>query len=142
MRGFLEMRRKSDDYWIWLFSEDIPTYEITGKYLFFCEDKDKLIEIARNEIENHEFHEAKVNENLLEGQTEYVLCLYYKDDSRKQELADRNKEEYGVKYRYWKSDEATLKGQYSKEFLNKLSKSDRRYFIKDKTAKTKTRKKT
>jgi len=136
------MRRKFDGYWIWLFSEDRPVYEITGKYLFFCEDKNKLVEIARNEIENHEFHEAKVNENLLEGQTEHVLCLYYKDDSRKHELADRNKEEYGVKYRYWKSDEATLKGQYSKEFLNKLTKSDRGYFANDKQAKIKTKKKT
>jgi hypothetical protein len=134
------MKRKFDGYWIWLFSEDRPVYEITGKYLFFCEDKDRLIEIARNEIENHEFHEAKVNENLLEGQTEHVLCLYYKDDSRKHELAERNKEEYGVKYRYWKSDEATLKGQYSKEFLEKLSKSDRQEFTKEEKAKIKAKK--
>jgi hypothetical protein len=134
------MRREFDGYWIWLFSKDRPDYEITGKYLFFCEDKDKLIELARNEMENHGFHEAKVNENLLEGQTEYVLCLYYKDDSRKHELAERNNQEYGVKYRYWKSDEATLKGQYSKEFLDKLSKSKRRYFTKDKLTKIKTKK--
>ena len=83
-----------------------------------------------------------MNENLLEGQTEHVLCLYYKDGSRKDELADRNKEKYGVKYRYWKSDEATLKGQYSKEFLDKLGKSDRRYFTKDKLTKIRTKKET
>jgi hypothetical protein len=94
--------------------------------------KDKLLEIATNEIENHGFHRAKVNMSVLKGQSEYVLCLYYKDDSRKYELAERNKQEYGVKYRYWKSDEATLRGRYSKEFLEKLSKSDRRYFTKDK----------
>jgi hypothetical protein len=69
---------------------------------------------------------------LLEGQTEHVLCLYYKDDSRKHELAERNKQEYGVKYRYWKSDEATLKGQYSQEFLSKLSKSEREQFTSEK----------
>lgn len=135
------MRREFDGYWIWLFSEEKPDYRITGKYLFFYEDKDKLIEIAQNEIENHGFHEAKVNENLLEGQTEYVLCLYYKDDSRKQELAERNKQDYVVKYRYWKSDEATLKGQYSKEFLEKLSQSEKAYFTKDKLVKTVTKKK-
>ncbi len=134
------MKVKFDGYWIWLFSEDRPDYEITGKCLFFCEDKNKLIGIATNEIENHGFHEAKVNENLLEGQTEHVLCLYYKDDSRKHELAERNKQEYGVKYRYWKSDEATLKGQYSKEFLNKLRKSDRQYFTKNKLIRTRTKK--
>jgi len=122
-------------YWIWLFSEEKPDYEITGKYLFFSSDRKKLIEIAKKEIEGHGFHEAKVNKNLLEGQTEHVLCLYYKDDSRKHELAQRNKQEYGVNYRYWKSDEATLRGQYSKEFLQKLSKSDRRYFTKAKLKK-------
>ena len=122
------MKQIFDGYWIWLFSEEKPDYEITGKYLFFSSDREKLIEIAKKEIEGHGFHEAKVNKNLLEGQTEHVLCLYYKDDSRKHELAQRNKQEYGVKYRYWKSDIATLRGQYSKEFLEKLSKSDRRYF--------------
>jgi len=136
------MKTKFDGYWIWLFSGEKPNYEITGKYLFFCEDKDKLIEIATNEIENHGFHEAKVNVNLLEGQTEHVLCLYYNDDSRKHELAERNKQEYGVKYRYWKSDLATLQGQYSKEFLDKLKKTDRRYFTKPKLKRLKTRKST
>jgi len=126
------MKVKFDGYWIWLLSEEKPSYAVTGKYLFFYEDKDKLIGIASNEIENHGFHRAKVNENLLEGQTEHVLCLYYKDDSRKQELAERNKQEYGVKYRYWKSDEATLKGQYSKEFLSKLPKSERKHFTREK----------
>ena len=128
-----------DGFWLRFISEEEPNYEITGKYLFFSPDKDKLIEIANNEIEKHGFHRAKVNMSLLKGQTEHVLCLYYKDDSRKYELAERNKREYGVKYRYWKSDEATLRGQYSKEFLEKLSKSDRRYLTKLKKA-TKDRK--
>ena len=105
------MRKVFDGYWIWLRSTEKLTYEITGKYLFFSDDKNKLIEIAINEIENHGFNHAKVNENLLEGQTEYVLCLYYKDDSRKNEIADRNQQEYKVKYRYWKSDSDTLKGK-------------------------------
>jgi len=129
------MKIKFDGYWIWLFSEEEPSYEITGKYLFFSEDKDRLIEIATNEIKNHGFHEAKVNESLLKGQTEHVLCLYYKDDSRKYELAERNKQKYGVNYRYWKSDMATRQGQYSKEFLEKLNKADRQYFIKPKVRK-------
>lgn len=126
------MKTKFDGYWIWLLSEEKPDYSITGKYLFFFEDKDKLIEMATNEIENHGFHKAKVNMKLLEGQTEHVLCLYYKDDSRKHELAERNKQEYGVKYRYWKSDEATLKGQYSKEFLSKIPESQREHFTREK----------
>lgn len=122
------MKMTFDGHWLRLISEEEPNYVITGKYLFFSLDIDKLIEIAINEMEKHGFHRAKVNMSLLKGQTEHVLCLYYKDDSRKYELAERNKQEYGVKYRYWKSDRATLRGQYSKEFLEKLSKSDRRCF--------------
>jgi len=129
------MKMMFDSYWIWLIGDEKPDYKITGKYLFFSPDKDKLIEVATNEIEKHGFHRAKVNMNLLKGQTEHVLCLYYEDDSRKHELAERNKKEYDVRYRYWKSDEATLKGQYSKEFLEKLSESGRRYFTKPKRKK-------
>jgi len=129
------MKMMFNGYWIWLMSDEKPDYEITGKYLFFSPNRDKLIEVATNEIEKHGFHRAKVNMNLLKGQTEHVLCIYYEDDSRKNELAERNKKEYSVKYRYWKSDEATLRGQYSKEFLEKLGESDRRYFIKPKRKK-------
>lgn len=127
-----KVRRIFDGYWIWLLSREKPTYGITGKYLFFSDDKNKLIEIAVNEIENHGFHHAKVNDKLLEGQTEYVLCLYYEDDSRKNELAERNKQEYEVKYRYWKSDFDTLTGKYSKEFLDKLPEDERKHFTTQK----------
>lgn len=129
------MKKVFDGYWLRLISERKPNYKITGKYLFFSSDRDKLIEIAINEIEKHEFHRAKVNTSLLKGQTEHVLCLYYQDDSRKYELAERNKREYRVKYRYWKSDEATMRGQYSKKFLEKLSEADRQDFTKDKLKK-------
>lgn len=129
------MKTMFNGYWIWLSGDQKSSYDITGKYLFFSSDKDKLIEIARNEIEKHGFHRAKVNMNLLKGQTEHVLCLYYKDDSRKHELAERNNREYKVKYRYWKSDLDTLKGKYSKEFLEKLDQTDRQYFTQSKLKK-------
>lgn len=127
------MKTLFDGEWNWFFSDNKPDYRITGKYLFFSDNKDRLMEIAQNEIEKHSFREAKVNENLLDGQTEYVLCLYYKDDSRKHELDIRNKSEYNVKYRFWKSDEATLRGEYSQEFLSKLKKSDRKKFTMKKS---------
>ena len=101
-----------DGYWIWFVSSEKPPYHITGKYLFFSNLRFKLEEIAVNEIENHEFHRAKINESLIEGQTEHVLCLYYSDDSRKYELHERNDHEYGVKYRYWKTDADTRAGKY------------------------------
>jgi hypothetical protein len=131
---YYKVKKDSDGAWMWFRSQDDYDYIITGKYLFFSSDYQKLIDIAINEIRNHGFHKAKVNITLLEGQTDHVLCLYYKDDSRKDELAERNNQEYKVKYRYWKSDEATLRGHYSKEFLDKLNEPDKKYFTEDKLA--------
>lgn len=121
-------------YWIYVESEEKPSYVITGKYLFFSENQDRLIAIAKNEILNNGFHVAKVNSRLLGSNTEYVLCLYFQDDSRKYELAERHGEQYSdTKYRYWKSDEDTLKGKYSEEFLSKLDGEDKQHFTTDKT---------
>jgi len=61
-----------------------------------------------------------------------MFCVFIIDDSRKQELFDRNKQEYGVKYRYWKSDADTLRGKYSKEFLDKLPDSEKKHFTSQK----------
>ena len=123
-------------YWTYVISEKKPSHDITGKYLFFSEKKERLFEIAKNEILEHDFHLAKVNNSLLGSNTEYVLCLYYHDDSRKYELAERYREkDSDIKYRYWKSDEDTLKGIYSEEFLSKLDKVDKERFTTDKTKK-------
>jgi len=136
----LDVKKEFDGFWIWVRSPDKPDYKITGKYLFFSEERERLLEIAKNEILNHGFHRAKVNSRLLGKSTEHVLCLYYKDDSRKSELAERQKLEYpDVNYRYWKSDEATLKGEYSKEFLRKLSKDQRKYYTSKKKRKRTTK---
>lgn len=82
--------------------------------------------IAIEELENNSFHHAKVNIEGKKQGTYYVLCLYYKDDSRKQELAEKYRDESAIKYRYWKSDEDTLKGKYSEEFLSQLSPEERK----------------
>jgi hypothetical protein len=55
--------------------------------------------------------------------TDYVLCLYDKDDSRKFELSEKYPQRLETDsycYRYWKSDIDTIKGIYSKEFLELL----------------------
>jgi hypothetical protein len=120
--------------WIYVISEKEPNYTITGKYLFFSKNKENLVEIAKNEILVHDFHLAKVNHNLLGSNTEYVLCLYYHDDSRKYELAERYRDrDSDIKYRFWKSDEDTLKGKYSEEFLSKLDKTNKDRFTTDRT---------
>lgn len=103
--------------------------EITGKYLFFSPNLPRLIEIGVHEILQHSFHIAKVRSRLVGNIKEYVLCLYYRDESRKQELANRCKTDYpDLHYRYWKSNESTRRREYSQEFLSKLDSATRKEF--------------
>lgn len=107
------------------------TPEITGKYLFFSENKEELERIAVEELEDNGFFHAKIVTDKHKKGKDYVLCLYYKDDSRKYELAEKYKNTK-VKYRYWKSDEDTLKGRYSPQFLETLSPEERKEWTKSK----------
>ncbi|MFQ5770661.1 MAG: hypothetical protein ACE5HX_09000 [bacterium] len=116
-----EIKSLCDGYWEWLIKHENPSYEITGKYLFFSTSRNRLIKIARNEIQHNNFHLAKIPMQGKNISNEYVLCLYYRDDGRKHELAKKYRHQKGLKFRYWKSDEATLKGEYSEEFLTFLS---------------------
>ncbi len=116
------VKRRLDDSWEWFRSSSPAPYEITGKYLFFSTDREYLCNIVLAEIKCHAFHKAKVNRHLEGASTDWVLCLYYMDDSRKYELRDRSRADYpDARYRWWKSDADTLSGKYSKEFLGKLS---------------------
>ena len=94
-------------------------FGITGKYLFFHTNLDVLEKIARDEIENNGFDVAKISAELG-NHKDYVLCLYSQNDSRKDELAKKHQEKNGIRYRYWKSDEDTLKEKYSKQYLDKI----------------------
>jgi len=100
-------------------SESLDDFGITGKYLFFHKNPKILAKVAKEEIIHNKFDVAKINNKLLGTSTEYVLCLYYTDDSRKNELAKKYQEKNDIHYRYWKSDEDTRKGKYSKEFLER-----------------------
>ena len=124
----MEVVIKSDGYWLWFKSKEKPPYIITGKYLFFSDDIDTLKGIAIDEISNNGFHLAKINLYLIGKNTEHVLCLYYKDDSRKNELT--KKYQGKVNYRFWKSNKDTRRGKYSEEFLSKLTSEQRREFEK------------
>lgn len=88
---------------------------ITGKYLFFCREQAALVALAQHEINDHHFTFGKVSTNNRSG--DYVLCLYWCDDSRKRELYERYKDTTGIKYRWWKSDADTCAGKYSQKYL-------------------------
>jgi hypothetical protein len=179
-----EVRRECDGYWEWFTAAERPPYRITGKYLFFSPDRERLVAIALEELESGAFHQAKtqmpglqagedyttsqriVRVSALKGvshrETEeqrtevlrfsvslflrvipicsepeqcpatwyyyYVLCLYYRDDSRRHEIAARYGGREGIRYRYWKSDAATRRGEYSERFLGSLGPEERRRF--------------
>jgi DNA-directed RNA polymerase subunit RPC12/RpoP len=128
--GKIQPKTQDDGYWIWFLGQNVKSEYplIKGKYLFFHENVEILQEIAREEISNNGFELAKVNKSLTGNSTEHVLCLYYRDDSRKQELAEKYQDKNGVKYRYWKSDEDTRQGKYSQEFLDKMKTTPQKRF--------------
>ena len=127
-----QIRCVSNGCWEWFSRNEQPPYEITGKYLFFSTDRDLLVRIATEELQSGIFHQAKIPMPGANLSAEYVLCLYYRDDSLKRELAAKYGATPGLKYRYWKSDEATLDGQYSAEFLAGLPPELRREFTRRK----------
>jgi hypothetical protein len=90
-----------DASWLRIRSPVEPPHEITGMYLFFSPDRDVLLRVAAAEIRSHNFHHAKINFTKLSAQPDHVLCLYYADDSRKRELAERYASTPNLRYRYW-----------------------------------------
>lgn len=94
--------------------------EITGKYLFFSDDKRALISLAKKLLEDYKLSTAKVNNEITKANKGFghVLCVYDSSPRYKTEFkqfADFKK----IYYRYWKSDEDTIKGVYSDEFKKK-----------------------
>jgi len=94
------------------------TGNLSGKYLFFSSDIDSLKDVVNWEIKHHGFSVAKISKEKTGS--DHVLCLYWHDDSRKHELAARYKNSSLVKYRYWKSNDDTRKGKYSKLYVNNV----------------------
>jgi hypothetical protein len=101
---------------------DIFTYfkvSSYGKYLFFSTSKDRLVEIAHDELTNHGFDSAKIStEPTIDKYTKlptHILCLYYRDDSRLVELEDRYSSEVeergydNFRLIKFKTDEETMK---------------------------------
>ncbi|MFX0019468.1 MAG: hypothetical protein ACFFAF_12165 [Candidatus Hermodarchaeota archaeon] len=115
--GKVEVR----DRWIRLMSDDYRdnySEEIRGKYLFFSNIKERLVLIAIDEIQNNGFKASKISVNPDEDGS-YVLCLYYTDDSRKHELANKYISSKDVRYRYWKYDYHTRQKVYSVVYAEK-----------------------
>jgi hypothetical protein len=90
-----------DKGWIHL-SSGLPYY-LTGKYLFFCDDPERLVHIAEQEMLDHAMPLATIP--LEPRGKSYVLCLFDVDEARKAEIAERFADDYDdgeVVYRGWK----------------------------------------
>jgi len=109
-------------YWVWIRHRTRAARGITGKILFFSPDREALIAIARNEIEEHGFAHAKVSRSLEGSQTDYVLCLYDTGPERVAEARRRHPEAHCPG---WKSDAATERGEYSQKYLRSVTKPTR-----------------
>lgn len=125
------IKRVSDGYWEHFYAAEPPPYRVAGKYLFFATDRELLVRVALDELTSGGFHHAKTHlAEVAPPSGEYVLCLYYGDDSRKMELRDKYRTAPGLKYRFWKSDQATRDREYSKEFLSKLAPEEQAAFLR------------
>jgi len=96
-----------------------PNHGNIGKYIFFSDDKQLLIKVAKEILQKYNLYNAKVpltdKPNPSSG-FGFVLCIYDSSPKFKHELRQFS-DEKNVKYRYWKSDSATLDGQYSEQYL-------------------------
>jgi hypothetical protein len=109
-------------HWKWILNHDCPEEKLSilkeevkkefhgsiGKYLFFSENREELIELAETLMEKYDLHHAKTPSRLGAGYTKYVLCVYDVGPNLVQEMKQYATDT--IDYRYWKSDEATIKG--------------------------------
>lgn len=90
-----------------------------GKYMFFSDDKQSLIDLAKEILKTYDLWHAKVPLSDTARSDKwfgFVLCIYDYKNRYSKELAERTKE--GIAYRHWKSDTATIKWEYSKQYTS------------------------
>jgi hypothetical protein len=93
--------------WMVICSSRPPSYDVTGMYLLWSSDRDRLLEIARTEIGSGAFHEARLSIVPGSPPAEHVLCLFAADGSRKTALAHRVRDSGGgITYLYWRDGTA------------------------------------
>ena len=93
-------------------------FTTTGKYLFFSDNKNELIELSKQILSEYNLFKAKVPESNTPNKSDgfgFVLCVYDCKNRYASEL--KTYETNTISYRYWKSDNATRKHKYSKQYL-------------------------
>jgi predicted kinase len=107
--------------WIWIKNSNSTEKrdQIKGKYLFFSDNKEELIELGKQILNKYGLLVAKTpisevaNKNKGFG---FVLCVYDIINRYSNEL--KTLETNSISYRYWKSDDDTRNKKYSKQYKN------------------------
>jgi len=76
-----------------------------GKYLFFSENREKLLKLGKKILKENNLSFAKISNKPRDKS--YVLCVYDYEPRFKYEFKKYETKE--CHYRYWKSDEQTIK---------------------------------
>ncbi len=87
-----------------------PNHGTIGKYLFFSDDKNKLIDLGKNLLVKYDLHIAKVplsNKPQATPGKGFVLCIYDSTPKLEQEFVQYAADEKII-YEHWKSDADTL----------------------------------
>ena len=106
--------------WFWIKNNNSNQIrnEIIGKYLFFSDNKNELIRLAENILEKYNLLVAKTPSSGTPNNSKgfgFVLCVYDTENRYCNEL--KKLETNTISFRYWKSDNATRAGKYSKQFI-------------------------
>ncbi len=105
-------------YWIKNNSSDQDRNNIKGKYLFFADNKEQLIELAKTILDKYNLLIAKTPSSNTPNNSKgfgFVLCVYDTENRYCNEF--KKMETNSISFRYWKSDDATRAGRYSKQFI-------------------------
>ena len=92
-----------------------------GKYIFFSDSQSSLIQLALGILEDYDLHQAKISITANEKKGYNFVCCVYDVEPRFLEEFEKFGDEYSIRYRKWKSDAATLAGEYSKYYKNEIS---------------------
>lgn len=122
-----EADRTSVGGWVWYYSDYEVDHDRTaddanetedGKFLLFAPDEARALEdVVLDEFRRRPYEMAKLP--TIPGKREdWVLCLYQKDDRYWSDVRDAHHEPPRVRFRGYKTNAATRRGEYSDRFEN------------------------
>ena len=108
---------KDEGYWIYLRNPDVEEKGVTGKYLFFSQDRELLLRLGITLLETYKLPAAKMPNKENQTGKDCVLCVY--DYTPRYKGLFKLYDTPEIKYRYWKSDEQTNK-EYSQRLVDRM----------------------